>query len=110
MKHLLLIMVCCVSLGATVYERDNGRTIGMRSDEVLRVKLQVPTGVPAWQVSYIDRGFFIQSNTDVRGDTQTFQFLPIRQGITRLELRYTRPIERGYNPPFRIYRLQVIIN
>jgi hypothetical protein len=85
---------------------------------VLVVKLLVPHGVQeAWQVSRMDYGIFlrptisIEEGTSVPGtDFQVFRFRAVGTGRTTLELRYVRPLDRDYNPPLRIYHLQVIVS
>jgi hypothetical protein len=115
---LLLAVVAPVMADTVVYDRDNGQTVRMWSGDMLVVKLLVPHGAQgAWQVSRMDYGIFLRPAVSIEGGTpmpgtdfQVFRFRVVGTGRTTLELRYVGPLERGYNPPLRIYRLQVIVS
>jgi hypothetical protein len=119
MRHLVLALILAAPIMAetVVYDRDNGQTIRMWSGDLLAVKLLVPHGTEGWQVSQMDYGMFLRPVVSIEGGTsmlgtdfQVFRFRAIGTGRSQLELRYVRPFEPGYNPPLRIYRLQVIVS
>jgi hypothetical protein len=114
---LAISLATPVAADTVVYDRDNGQMVRMWSGDVLVVKLLVPHGADGWQVSRMDYGIFlgpvisIEGSASVSGtDFQVFRFRAAGTGHTTLELRYVRSLERGYNPPLRIYRLQVIVS
>jgi hypothetical protein len=120
MKPLLLVLAIISPIMAdrVVYDRDNGQTVRMWSGDMLVVKLLVPQGGQgAWQVSRMDYGIFLRPTVSSEGGTslpgtvfQVFQFRAVGTGRTTLELRYAGPLDRRYEPPLRIYRLQVIVS
>lgn len=100
-----------------VTEYDNGSTVQLINRENLQVRLKVPAGVDyAWVVFNLDnqrwileRTYFERNYPGAECDYQSFQFRPLRSGQSVIELRYTRPFERGYKPPFNIFRVQVSV-
>ena len=99
----------------TVYDRDNGKTVTVRSGLILTVKLAVPKGATyGWEVSYLNLGKLRQfkrvtfESKDPCLDFQVFQFRAVGSEETTLRLKYTRP-PGEYNPPLRRFCLIIDI-
>ena len=118
MSKCLVLVLLATSQYLTFYDRDNGQTVRVPAGQLLAVKLMVPQGVQSgWQAVRLDYGRLmpvggptIEPGGSVPGtDFQVFRLRTVGEGRTTLELQYVRPIERGYNPPLRLFRLQMIV-
>ena len=118
MSKCLALLLLATSQYLTFYDRDNGQTAHVSAGQVVTIKLMVPQGVRSgWQPVRLDHGRLIpmggptlEPGGSVPGtDCQVFQFRTVGEGRTTLELQYVRPIQREYNPPLRLFRLQIIV-
>ena len=118
MSKCLALLLLATSQYLTFYDRDNGQTVRVPAGQVVTIKLMVPQGARSgWQPVRLDYGRLIpmggptlEPGGSVPGtDCQVFQFRTVGEGRTTLELQYVRPIQRGYNPPLRLFRLQIIV-
>ena len=101
----------------TLSESQNGSTVQLSSDSKLLVRLpaQLGTGY-VWTVVKQDDKVLRLAAKNVEGqqklpggtDLQLFQFSPVSQGSTDVELAYKQPWQNDQEPA-RVFRFRVVV-
>ncbi len=103
-------------MGVGISDFHRGLTVEISEGEILTVKLRVPKGATyGWQPVRVDPGKMTQlgvsfESNDAISDFQVSRFRMISGGRTSLELKYVRPIEREYQPPYKYFYVTLDIS
>ena len=120
---LPLILTACIKKPITtstnLIEEDDGKTVEIKTGNTFTVTLggNITTGY-AWEISDIDETYVIQqgevesiySNPGLVGapETNIFTFRTLKEGNTKLKLKYWRSFEK-HVPPIRTFNINIEI-